>query len=238
MQKFEKILDEKAVQAGLKLNRLQLDRFTRYYELLIETNRELNLTALTEPEDIAVKHFIDSLLAYDNKLFHGKRLADVGTGAGFPGLPLKIYDPSIRLTLLDSMQKRLNFLRKVTEALELTGIEFIHARAEDAGRDKNLREMFDVVTARAVANLSTLGEYCLPLVKAGGYFVALKGSKYMEEIATANNALKILGGKLLETKLVHLPDRDDCRAILIILKNSRTSAAYPRKAGLPGKKPL
>ncbi len=198
----------------------------------------MNLTAITEPEEVAVKHFIDSLLAYEEADFTGKTLADVGTGAGFPGVPLKIYCPSLKVTLIDSLGKRLKFLQQVIDELGLENITCEHLRAEDAGRDKRFREKFDLVTARAVARLSVLSEYCLPLVKKGGKFVALKGSKYAEEIAEGEAALKILGGKLLSSEPVKLPGLDDGRAIIKIAKTKPTPAQYPRKAGTPEKQPL
>lgn len=237
MMTFTKILVKKGEEAGLKFTELQLSQFTRYYELLIETNKVMNLTALTEPEDVAVKHMIDSLLAYDDS-FSGKTLADVGTGAGFPGIPLKIYCPSLKVVLIDSLGKRLKFLDTVIQELGLENITCRHMRAEDAGHNKELRENFDFVTARAVARLSVLSEYCLPLVKKDGFFIALKGSKYADEIVEADKAVKILGGKLVAADLVKLPGLDDGRAIIRIKKLKSTPNQYPRKAGTPDKQPL
>ncbi len=235
---FAEILAAKGKEAGLEFTEKQLEQFTKYYELLVETNKVMNLTAITEPEEVAVKHFIDSLLAYEEADFAGKTLADVGTGAGFPGVPLKIYCPSLKVTLIDSLGKRLKFLQQVIDELGLENITCEHLRAEDAGRDKRFREKFDLVTARAVARLSVLSEYCLPLVKKGGKFVALKGSKYAEEIAEGEAALKILGGKLLSSEPVKLPGLDDGRAIIKIAKTKPTPSQYPRKAGTPEKQPL
>ena len=175
--------------------------------MLFRSNKVMNLTALTEPEDVAVKHIIDSLLACNVADFKDKTLADVGTGAGFPGIPLKIYCPSLKLVLIDSLAKRLKFLEQVIAELGLENVSCVHSRAEDAGKNQLYREKFDLVTARAVARLSVLAEYCLPLVKVGSYFIALKGSKYQEEIAAANKALSILGGKLISHEEVKLPDR-------------------------------
>jgi len=234
---FAEILENKGKEAGLEFSQKQLQQFTAYYELLVETNKVMNLTALTEPEDVAIKHMIDSLLAYD-KSYAGKTLADVGTGAGFPGVPLKIYCPSLKVVLIDSLGKRLKFLEKVITALGLEDISCRHLRAEDAGHNKELRESFDLVTARAVARLSVLSEYCLPLVKKGGMFIALKGSKYSDEIKEGENALKILGGKLISADTVKLPGLDDGRAIVKIAKLKATPAQYPRKAGTPDKQPL
>lgn len=234
---FAEILAQRGLQAGLTFTPQQLQQFTKYYELLIETNKVMNLTAITEPEDVAVKHMIDSLLAYDENM-SGKTLADVGTGAGFPGVPLKIYCPSLQVTLIDSLGKRLKFLQQVIDNLGLENIVCEHLRAEDAGRNKKHREHYDFVTARAVARLSVLSEYCLPLVKKGGQFVALKGSKFVEEIAEGNTAVKILGGKIISSEPVKLPGLDDGRAIIRITKVKTTPATYPRKAGTPEKQPL
>lgn len=232
------LLAEKGRTAGIALSQNQLQQFGIYFDRLTETNRVMNLTALTSPSDVAVKHFIDSLLCYDAALMQGKTVIDVGTGAGFPGLPLKIYDPSLQLILLDSLAKRLSFLQQVTDALQLKNICFEHMRAEDAGRSKNLRGKADIAVSRAVARLSVLAEYCLPLVKKGGCVIALKGSKYNEEIAEAEKAVSLLGGKMTLVKEVSLPGLDDGRAIIVIRKIKDTPAAYPRKAGLPGKNPL
>ena len=198
----------------------------------------MNLTAITEPEEVAVKHIIDSLLAYDKKIFPGKLLADVGTGAGFPGIPLKIYCPELKVVLLDSLAKRLKFLQSVIDTLGLEDITCVHLRAEDAGQNKNYREKYDLVTARAVARLSVLSEYCLPLVKQGGYFIALKGSKFKEEISEGRTAVDILGGEIVSADAVKLPGLDDGRAIIRIRKIKKTPVKYPRKAGLPEKQPL
>lgn len=238
MSEFKEILAAKSSEAGLTLTPLQLEQFDKYYTMLVEANKVMNLTALTAPEDVAVKHVIDSLLAYDENYFPGKLLADVGTGAGFPGIPLKIYCPSLQVVLVDALAKRLKFLQQVIDALQLTGIECVHLRAEDAGRSSAHREKYQIVTARAVARLSVLAEYCLPLVKPGGYFVALKGSKYREELAAGKKAVSILGGELVKAEEVKLPGLDDGRAVIVIKKNRVSPKAYPRKAGTPEKNPL
>lgn len=238
MMTFIEILTEKGKEAGLHFTEKQLEQFSKYYEMLVETNKVMNLTALTEPEDVAVKHMIDSLLAYDAELFKGKTLADVGTGAGFPGIPLKIYCPELKVVLIDSLGKRLKFLEQVIAELGLKNIVCEHMRAEDAGRNKKHRGRYDLVTARAVARLSVLAEYCLPLVKTGGMFIALKGSKYAEEITDGQAALKILGGRLISSEEVKLPGLDDGRAIVKITKIKETPSQYPRKAGTPEKQPL
>ena len=234
---FAEILAARGAEAQLSFTEEQLAQFTRYYELLVETNKVMNLTAITEPEEVAVKHMVDSLLAYEDGM-QGKTLVDVGTGAGFPGVPLKIYCPSLRVTLVDSLGKRLRFLEQVIDELGLKGIRCEHLRAEDAGRSKKHREQYDYVTARAVARLSVLSEYCLPLAKKGGQFIALKGSRFAEEIEEGEAAVKILGGKIISAETVKLPGLDDGRAIIKIAKIKATPAQYPRKAGTPEKQPL
>ena len=234
---FAEILVQRGAEAGLTFTEQQLQQFTQYYELLVETNKVMNLTAITEPEEVAVKHMIDSLLAYDEDM-SGKTLADVGTGAGFPGVPLKIYCPELRVTLIDSLGKRLKFLQQVIDTLGLKYIRCEHLRAEDAGKSSKHREKYDLVTARAVARLSVLAEYCLPLVKKGGRFIALKGSKYAEEIQEGTQAVQILGGKIISAEPVKLPGLDDGRAIIKISNLKTTPAQYPRKAGTPEKQPL
>ena len=231
-------LEKQCALAGIPLLPSQLWQFSVYFELLTETNKVMNLTTLTSPEEVSVKHFIDSLLCYDEKLMKGKRLVDVGTGAGFPGIPLLIYDPSIKITLLDSLEKRLKFLQSTVKQLQLPEVSFEHMRAEDAGRNKKLRGQFDVAVSRAVARLSVLAEYCLPLVKKDGFFIALKGSRYKEEITEAEEAVRILGGNLTSVKEFELPGLNDERAVIVIRKIKDTPPAYPRKAGLPAKKPL
>ena len=234
---FAEILAARGAEAQLSFTDEQLAQFTRYYELLLETNKVMNLTAITEPEEVAVKHMVDSLLAFEAAMA-GKTLVDVGTGAGFPGVPLKIYCPSLKVTLVDSLGKRLRFLEQVISELGLKGIRCEHLRAEDAGRNKKHREQYDYVTARAVARLSVLSEYCLPLAKKGGQFIALKGSRYAEEINEGEAAVKILGGKIISAEPVKLPGLDDGRAIIKIAKIKATPAQYPRKAGTPEKQPL
>lgn len=234
---FAQILAQRGAEAGFSFTEQQLEQFSQYYELLVETNKVMNLTAITEPEEVAVKHMIDSLLAYEAGM-EGKTLADVGTGAGFPGVPLKIYCPELKVTLIDSLGKRLKFLQQVIDTLGLKYIRCEHLRAEDAGRNAKHREKYDLVTARAVARLSVLAEYCLPLVKKGGNFIALKGSKFAEEIDEGSAAVSILGGKILSAEPVKLPGLDDGRAIIKIKKLKNTPAQYPRKAGTPEKQPL
>ena len=223
--------------AGFTLSEKQLDQFTRYAEMLLETNKSLNLTAITDPEEVAVKHMVDSLLVYDPERFHNHTIVDVGTGAGFPGLPLKIYDPGMRVTLIDSLRKRLNFLEQVVKDLGLGQVRCTHARAEDAGKDPALREKFDVAVARAVAALPVLAEYCLPLVKVGGVFIAMKGPEADAEAKAAANALKKLGGKYRETRQFTLPD-GSARGLVVCEKISQTPTVYPRNGGKIAKSPL
>ena len=236
---FRDYLASAAHQYGLYLSDEQLAAFNRYYELLLDWNSKLNLTAITEPKEVAVKHIIDSLSCYDEDYFPPAcRVIDVGSGAGFPGLPLKIYRPDISVVLLDSLNKRLTFLQAVIQELDLSGVTTLHARAEEGGRRANLRDSFHVVTSRAVARLSVLAELCLPFVKPGGVFVALKGAQFAEEAAEAQTAVRLLGGRLAHVRQVHLPGLDDKRAVIYIAKDKLTPAAYPRKPGTPDKHPL
>lgn len=214
-----------------------IERFDRYAEMLVSYNEKVNLTALTSPDDIAEKHFIDSILPFLHfPLKEGASVIDVGTGAGFPSCPLKIIRDDILLTLVDSLNKRVNFLSMLSDALSLEA-ECIHARAEELGRNSDYRERFDVATARAVANLPILCEYCMPFVKVGGYFVALKGSRGAEEAKEAYTAIKTLGGKLQEVYEYSLPSGDS-RTLIVVKKISQTPPKYPRNKGVMTKKPL
>lgn len=236
---FQEHLQKAAEEYGISLTDRMLQQFDLYYQLLIEWNEKINLTAITEPGEVAVKHMIDSLSCLDEKVFpQNCTVIDVGTGAGFPGIPLKIFRPDIKLTLLDSLNKRIKFLQEVADKLELADVQCIHARAEEGARNKQLRDAFDVAVSRAVARLQVLAEYCMPFVKKGGSFVALKGMKYAEESADAQKALKILGGGECHAVPVKLPYLDDKRAVLYISKIKPTPKAYPRKAGTPDKNPL
>lgn len=222
---------------GIEVNARQLEQFELYYKLLCEWNEKINLTAITQKDEVYLKHFIDSAVCLCHHDIVGK-VIDVGTGAGFPGLVLKILKPEIKLTLLDSLNKRIDFLRNVGETLGFSDIEYVHSRAEDAGKDKKYREQFDFTVARAVANLSTLSEYCLPFVKVGGYFLSMKGPDATEEIETAKTALNKLGGELMDYKIYNLPDSDINHSVICIKKLRQTPPAYPRKAGKPSKEPL
>ena len=236
---FKQELRQAAESYGLALTEEQLSRFERYYELLIEWNQKMNLTAITEPREVAVKHMIDSLSAWDDSLFSPEAsLVDVGTGAGFPGIPLKILYPGLKLTLLDSLNKRIRYLQTVVDELGLTDVRCIHARAEEAARQKEYREQFDIAVSRAVARLPILAEYCLPFVKKGGIFAALKGMQYEQEAQEARKALGMLGGQLAAVHPVQLPGLEDKRAVIYVRKTGKTPAAYPRKAGTPEKNPL
>ena len=236
---FTTYLQQAAATSGYKLSEEQIHQFDIYYQLLIEWNQKMNLTAITEPAEVAVKHMVDSLSAFAEELFFaGASVADVGTGAGFPGVPLKLFRPDLQLTLIDSLQKRLNFLMAVIEATRMEAVQTLHYRAEEAGQKKELREAFDFVTSRAVARLPVLCELCLPLVKIGGYFVALKGAQYEDELLEAERALRVLGAEVAQVKQVRLPGLEDVRAVIYLKKVKATPAAYPRRAGLPEKKPL
>ena len=222
---------------GINLSEIQLKQFYNYMNLLIEWNKKINLTAIIEPDEIILKHFVDSL-TISKYISDGTRVVDVGTGAGFPGIPLKIYRQDLEITLLDSLQKRINFLDEVIRELNLEKIETVHSRVEDFGKDKKYREKFDISTSRAVANLATLSEYLLPLVKIGGKVISMKGSLIEEELENSKNAIKILGGGIERVDEFDLPNSDISRNIILIDKIKETPNKYPRKAGEPSKKPL
>lgn len=216
-----------------------LDQFQRYKELLVDWNTKMNLTTITDDEGIVYKHFLDSLTCLNGPVdFKGKYVLDLGTGAGFPGIPLKIMDPSIKITLLDSLNKRVKYLNEVCTALKLQDVICLHARAEEAARDKALREGFDIVVSRAVANLSTLSEYCLPFVRVGGFFIAQKTNEAVKEIHEAEKAIHILGGEMPQIIKVTIPNTDFDHNLVIIKKVKSTPSQYPRKAGTPSKQPI
>ena len=236
---FREVLIKAATEYSLSLTEEQLTRFSQYFEILIEWNQKINLTAITDPNEVAVKHMIDSLSCYDKIIFkNGAKIIDVGTGAGFPGLPLKIYRPDLKLTLFDSLNKRILFLKEVAEKLEISDIEFIHSRAEDGGKNKQFREAYDIAVSRAVARLSILSELCLPFVTVGGFFIALKGSQYIQEIKESTSALRMLGGEIEKIENIKLPGLDDVRAVVYIRKIKKTLPAYPRRPGIAEKNPL
>ena len=234
---FKELMRSYGSQIDIEFNEEQLNQFYKYMNLLIEWNEKINLTAITDPEEIILKHFIDSL-TINKYIKNNSNLADVGTGAGFPGIPLKIIRPDLKITLVDSLNKRINFLNKVIFKLNLKNIETIHSRIEDFGKNKKYREKFDYSTARAVANLSTLSEYLLPIIKVGGEAICMKGANIKEEINQSKNAIVILGGTLEEVKEFQLAETENTRNIILIKKIKNTPNKYPRKAGTPAKEPL
>ena len=222
---------------GIELSDLQKKQYNRYYELVVEWNQKINLTAITEEEEFYTKHFFDSIsLPFFKDYSNIESICDVGSGAGFPSIPLKILYPNLKVTIVDSLNKRIKFLNLVKDELGLTDCNFVHARAEEFGQNKEYRESFEIVTARAVARLNVLSELCLPLVKKNGYFLSLKAQKAEEETKEATNAIKILGGKL--EKDLNFDIEGEERHILEIRKAKETPNKYPRKAGTPNKKPL
>lgn len=233
------ILKNGLKEFNIEADSAMLERFETYRELLVEYNKHMNLTGITEQKEVYIKHFLDSVAIFKNGYIKdGLSVIDVGTGAGFPGLPFKIANPNIELTLLDSLNKRINFLKAVGEGIELDGIEYIHARAEDGGKDENLRENFDIATARAVASLPVLLELCVPYVKIGGYFICLKGPNVDAELENSKKAMDILGVSFIEKIDVELPDEELHHNILVFKKEEATPKKYPRKAGKPNKNPL
>lgn len=239
MKKEILYLKDSAAKMGIELSDLQLEQFDTYYEMLVEKNKVMNLTAITELEEVVQKHFLDSIsLIKVEKLNQDISIIDLGTGAGFPGIPLKIAFPELEICLADSLNKRVLFLNEVIEELELKKISAVHGRAEELARQKGYREQFDLCVSRAVANLSTLSEYCLPFVKVGGKFISYKANEVEEETKQAEYALEVLGGACVDIQKFQLPDSEMNRAFVIIEKKKRTPATYPRKAGTPSKKPL
>ncbi len=216
----------------------QIQQLDLFYELLVEKNKVMNLTAITEFDEVIVKHFADSLSICSVLPSDIEKICDLGTGAGFPGIPMAIAYPDLKFTLIDSLNKRIKFLQEVVDALGLTNVTLIHARAEEAGRNKLYREQFDLVVSRAVANISTLSEYCLPLVKVNGYFISYKSGDITEEINASGSAIKKLGGSMNKPVYFKLPNTDINRSFIIINKEKNTPKAYPRKAGTPSKEPL
>ena len=222
---------------NIEINEEQIKSFEKYMNLLLEWNEKINLTAITQPDEVKLKHFVDSLtvLKYIND---DDKVIDIGTGAGFPGIPLKIMNENTKITLLDSLNKRINFLNIIIETLNLRNIQAIHGRAEEIARNKLYREKYDVAVSRAVANLSTLTEYMLPFVKVGGKCICMKGANVNEELERAQNAIKELGGEIGRVDNFYLSDNDNERNIIVIKKVKETSSKYPRKAGMPSKEPL
>lgn len=223
----------------ITLSEKQMNQFITYYEMLVEKNKVMNLTGITEWEEVVQKHFLDSLsLVYAVDIEDGMKVLDLGTGAGFPGIPLKITFPEMQIVLLDSLNKRIKFLQEVIDALGLKGIKAIHGRAEEFAQKGEYRESFDLVVSRAVANLSTLSEYCIPFVQVGGSFVAYKSGEIGEELDAADHAIMTLGGALASVEEFALPDSDVSRSLIVIDKEESTKKKYPRGGGKPSKDPL
>ncbi|MBU3109774.1 16S rRNA (guanine(527)-N(7))-methyltransferase RsmG [Clostridium gasigenes] len=236
---FYELMKSASTEADLELSEYQYNQFIKYMRLLQEWNEKVNLTTIIEDEDVIKKHFIDCIKAFKSKpIREAKTVIDVGTGAGFPGIPIAIMNPKIKVTLLDSLNKRVNFLNTVVNELGLTNVTTIHARAEDGARKVELREKFDVATSRAVANMAVLTEFCMPYVKVKGYFVALKGPSIGEELKNGKSAIKILGGELQRVIEVNIEDTDLRHNIVEIKKIKLCSKLYPRKAGSINKDPL
>lgn len=234
---FEKCFRKYLEKIEIDINDKQIEKFYKYMNLLLEWNKKINLTAITDYNEIILKHFVDSLTI--NK-YIGKNnyIVDVGTGAGFPGIPLKIMRDDIKIVLVDSLNKRINFLNEVIKELELENIKTVHARAEELGRNKEYRQKFDIATSRAVANLSTLSEYIIPLIKIKGKCICMKGKEVKEELNNSLKAIKILGGKIEKIEEFELANNSINRSIITILKEKDTPNKYPRKAGTPSKEPI
>ena len=236
-ERFKEEMLEKSRVLDVRFSVEQIDKFYKYMNLLIEWNEKINLTAIIEPSEIILKHFIDSITIL-KELKDGSTVVDVGTGAGFPGIPLSIMNSTLKITLVDSLNKRLIFLQEVIKELKLENVELIHSRAEEFGQNKKYREKFDISTSRAVANLSTLSEYLLPLVKVNGKVISMKAGNAQEEINTAQKAIKTLGGKIEHIEEFNLPSSDIGRIIIVIDKIKETPGKYPRKPGTPTKEPI
>lgn len=236
-KEFKKIMINNLKELNIELTDFQLKQFYEYMNILIKWNKVMNLTRITEPKEIIIKHFIDSLTILDN-INENSSVIDVGTGAGFPGIPIKIAFPDTKIILLDSLNKRIKFLNEVIEKLQLKDINTIHGRAEDYGKEKNHREKYDIAVARAVAPLNVLLEYLMPFIKIGGKCICMKGLNNEEEILESKNAIKILGGESIKIKDFYIPNTDIKRRIILVDKIKQTNIKYPRKAGTPSKEPL
>lgn len=232
------LFEESLSELHINLTDQQKQQFVDYYELLVEKNKVMNLTAITDFKDVIIKHFIDSLSISKVYMLQQDKILDLGTGAGFPGIPIKIVYPETDITLLDSLNKRLVFLNEVFQKLDLKTISTIHGRAEDYGNNLEYRERYDICVSRAVARMSSLAELCLPFVKQGGYFISYKSGEIEEELNQSKKAFQILGGKLDKIEAFHLPGTDIQRSLVILKKESKTPKNYPRNAGKPVKDPL
>ena len=235
LEKFSLEMKEKLNKINVQIEETQLEKFYNYMNLLIEWNEKINLTAITEPKEIILKHFVDCITIVKH-IPKEAQIVDVGTGAGFPGIPLNIMDDSSNYTLVDSLNKRINFLNEIINTLDLENINAIHSRIEDFA--KNNKEDYDVATSRAVASLNILLEYLLPLVKVGGICICMKGSNVQEEVQNSKKALEVLGGKIESIEEIVLPDSDITRNIIIVRKIKNTPNKYPRKAGMASKDPI
>ena len=232
-------IQEAFKKINIELTDDQASNLYTYYEMLVEWNKVMNLTGITEFEDVLLKHFIDSVAVCQiTDMSKVKSVMDVGTGAGFPGMPLKIVFPHLKITLLDSLNKRIQFLNAVIEKLQLKDIDTIHGRAEDFGRDEQYREQYDMCVSRAVANLSSLSEYCVPFIKVGGRFISYKAGEVEEEVTQAEKAVRTLHCEPATINKIILPDSDLSRSFVVIKKKGRLDKKYPRKAGMPTKNPL
>ncbi|QGU96748.1 16S rRNA (guanine(527)-N(7))-methyltransferase RsmG [Clostridium bovifaecis] len=238
-KEYYDMLSIAANNVGLEFNNERYNQFIKYKDLLKDWNEKVNLTAITEDEEIIKKHFIDSMKIFKfEPLKKAKRVIDIGTGGGFPGIPMKIIRPEMEIVLLDSLKKRINVLQDILKNIEVNDVSTIHGRAEDYAQAPQYREKFDAVVSRAVANLAVLSEFCLPYVKVGGYFVAMKGPAVEEEVIEAKKAIGVLGGKLEEIIEVEIEGSDLNHNLVIIKKVKNTPKQYPRKAGTAAKKPL
>lgn len=236
---YKKLLKESCEEMGVSLHENQIEQFMQYLSLLLEWNEKMNLTAITEKRDVVLKHFADCLSLVPAVQWQaGMKVIDVGTGAGFPGIPVKIACPEVQMTLLDSLQKRIGFLQEVGSQLGLEGVQYIHSRAEDGGQNEAHREQYDLCVSRAVANLAVLAEFCLPFVKVGGMLAALKGPDAEAELEQAKGALAKLGGKFVKIQDVAIPNTDLSHKLVFIEKTMATPKQYPRKAGKINKNPL
>lgn len=236
---MSKIFELKLNELGIILDDKQKQQFVKFYELLVEWNKVMNLTGITEYEEVNEKHFVDSLsIVKAVDMNSVESVIDIGTGAGFPGIPLKIAFPHLKVVLLDSLNKRINFLNTVIDELELTDIKTIHGRAEDFAKQTDYREQFDLCVSRAVANLATLSEYCIPYVKMDGLFVPYKSGEIAEELEQSKKAVHVLGGKIEDIVKFQLPGTEIGRSFVKIRKVQNTAKRYPRKAGLPGREPI